>query len=111
MVAVPEDVLTSEGQEIALSRLVDSGFAELFPTKAPWFWDAKLFGRAQWQYAYVDGTDSTGADFHYDTTEVRRVYLGGQARFAKYFQVIGRTVLVRDRNPIDEPTDWGYQHI
>jgi len=110
-VAVGADALTSNGQEAVLPGLVGSGFAELFPSKEPWFWDAKLFGRVQWQYGYVDGTDSNGADFNYDTTEVRRVYLGGQARFAKYFQVIGRTVLVKDRNPIDGPTDWGYQHI
>lgn len=77
----------------------------------PWLWDLKMFGRLQYQYAYVDGKDAYGENFNYDTTEVRRFYLGGQARFLNYFQVVGRAVMEDDRRPVDGDLDWGYTEL
>ena len=77
----------------------------------PWLWDMKLFGRLQWQHAYVDGTDANGDDFNYDTDEWRRFYFGGQARFLKYFQVVGRALFERDLKPLGGETEWGYDRL
>jgi hypothetical protein len=77
----------------------------------PWLWDVKMFGRLQYQYEYVDGTDANGQHFDYDTTEVRRFYLGGQARFLEYFQVVGRAVMENDRTPLRGGHEWGYEAL
>jgi hypothetical protein len=79
--------------------------------KEPWLWDMKMFGRLQYQYAYVDGQDRSGRDFNYDTSEVRRFYLGGQARFLKSFQVVGRAVFENDCSPLGGEREWGYEEL
>jgi len=79
--------------------------------REPWLWDLKMFGRLQWQAARVDGVDSNHDDFNYGTTEVRRVYLGGQAKFLQYFGIKGRGVLARDRRPSGGDLDWQYTQL
>lgn len=79
--------------------------------KEPWLWDVKMFGRFQFQYAYVDGRDENGKDFNYDATEVRRFYLGGEARFLNYFKASGRTLMARDLSPAGGDLEWGYDSL
>jgi hypothetical protein len=79
--------------------------------REPWLWDLKVFGRLQYQYEVVEGRDMMGNDFDYNTTEVRRFYLGGQARFLRYFQVVGRAVMENDRRPLRQDTEWGYEEL
>lgn len=47
----------------------------------PWIQEVKLFGRGQFQYGYVDGSEGDSEGF----AEWRRVRLGAEVKFAKFF--------------------------
>lgn len=67
----------------------------------PWIQEVKIFGRAQFQYGYVDGTNGSEG-----FAEWRRLRVGGQVKFANYFDVLVRAN-VEDGGVNDHDIDFG----
>lgn len=68
-----------------------------------------VFGRVQWQYAYVDGDDVNGDDFDRTFTEWRRTRIGTKVKFLDYFTLKASINLIADFRPLGGSTDFGYQ--
>lgn len=77
----------------------------------PLFQSLKFSGRAQLQYAYVDGEDVNGDDFSEDFEEIRRLRLGGELKMLKYFKLKGEANLAADAKPSGGDRDLGYQSL
>lgn len=81
----------------------------------PFIQEFQVFGRFQWQAAYLMGEDTTGYDYSDDYTEVRRFRLGGQMKFLEYFTLKANVNLVNDarhgvtRWPGNDALGWGYE--
>ncbi len=81
----------------------------------PYIQEFGVFGRFQWQAAYLWGEDTNGYEFSDDYTEVRRFRLGAKAKFLQFFEVKANVNLVDDarhnltRWPGDDDLGWGYE--
>ena len=81
----------------------------------PFIQEFQIFGRFQWQAAYLWGEDTNGYEFSDDYTEVRRFRLGAKMKFLKYFEAKANVNLVDDaRNavapwPGNDKLGWGYE--
>ncbi|MCP5534675.1 MAG: hypothetical protein H7A51_00400 [Akkermansiaceae bacterium] len=70
-----------------------------------------IFGRVQYQQAWIDG-DSNGQDFWYDSEgQFRRVRLGAQIKFLNLFSLKGNADMMTDGRPSGGDLDWGYANI
>ena len=70
----------------------------------PYVQEFKVFGRAHYQWAYVDGeaarTGSPGQqDFNYNHDEIRRVYLGASGKFFQNLIISGQANIFEDNTP------------
>lgn len=76
-----------------------------------------VFGRFQWQAAYLWGEDTNGYEFSDDYTEVRRFRLGAKLKFLQFFEAKANANLVDDaRNqvapwPGNDNLGWGYEEF
>lgn len=77
----------------------------------PLFQYLKFSGRAQLQYAYVDGEGVDGEDFSEDFEEIRRLRIGGELRMLKYFKLKGGANIISDGKPSGGDRDFGYQSL
>ncbi len=81
----------------------------------PWIQEFGVFGRFQWQAAYLWGEDTTGYDFSDDYTEVRRFRLGAKMKFLQFFEAKANVNLVDDARhsvlpwPGNDSLGWGYE--
>lgn len=81
----------------------------------PWFQEFQVFGRFQWQAAYLSGEDVNGYDFSGTFTEVRRFRLGAKAKFLNYFEVKANVNMADDASnslapwPGGQTLGWGYE--
>ncbi|MGB0774328.1 MAG: porin [Akkermansiaceae bacterium] len=74
----------------------------------PYVQEFGVFGRFQFQYAYVDGEGARGTgtqDFNYDTEEIRRLRLGVRLKFLKYFDLKANANLEADLAPTGLESD------
>ena len=71
----------------------------------------KFSGRAQLQYAYVDGEGVDGEDFSEDFEEIRRLRIGGELRMLKYFKLKGEVNIEDDKSPSGGDRDITYDSI
>ncbi|MGJ8695410.1 MAG: porin [Verrucomicrobiaceae bacterium] len=60
--------------------------------KNPFIQEVKVFGRAQYQFGYTDGTYN-GRDFSGDGGEMRRLRIGSSVKFLDGFTLLGRANL------------------
>ncbi|MBB5349853.1 hypothetical protein HNR46_000074 [Haloferula luteola] len=87
----------------------------LYKGENPFIQEIGIFGRFQWQAAYVAGQDVNGYEFSDDYTELRRFRLGAQVKFLNYFAAKANVNLVDDarhatsRFPGDDQLGWGYE--
>lgn len=58
-----------------------------------------IFGRMHWQYGHLEGRDTFGRDFTYDTAEFRRFRLGAKAKAFNYFELKAQAELSSDDIP------------
>ncbi|NWK56415.1 hypothetical protein HW115_12395 [Verrucomicrobiaceae bacterium N1E253] len=80
----------------------------------PYVQELKIYGRFQWQYAYVDGEGSFEGgtrDFNYDTEEIRRFRVGAKMKFLDYFSVHARANFENDLSPIGGSRDIEYFNL
>ncbi|MGB1129052.1 MAG: porin, partial [Haloferula sp.] len=83
----------------------------------PWFQEFQVFGRFQWQAAYLSAEDVNGYNFSDTYTEVRRFRLGAKAKFLKYFTVKANVNMVDDASnnlapwPGGRKLGWGYEEF
>ncbi len=81
----------------------------------PWIQEFGIFGRFQWQAAYLWGEDTNGYEFSDDYTEVRRFRLGAKIKFLNFFEAKANANLVDDarnsvlRWPGGDRLGWGYE--
>lgn len=81
----------------------------------PWIQEFGVFGRFQWQAAYLWGEDTNGYEFSDDYTEVRRFRLGTKIKFLNFFEAKVNANLADDRRngvtrwPGDDRLGWGYE--
>ena len=78
-------------------------------SSSPYIQELKFFGRAQWQYAAIDGSDVNGDSFDSDFTEFRRVRVGAQIKFLNNFTLKGNINLVDDDATSGGSESFGYQ--
>ena len=78
-------------------------------SSSPYIQELKFFGRAQWQYAAIDGSDANGDSFDNDFTEFRRVRVGAQIKFLNNFTLKGNINLVDDDATSGGSESLGYQ--
>ncbi|NNC88247.1 MAG: hypothetical protein HKN82_07295 [Akkermansiaceae bacterium] len=71
----------------------------------------KFVGRAQLQYAYIDGEGTDGADFSADFEEIRRLRLGTEINLLKYFTVFANANLEEDNTPSGGDRDIRYASL
>ncbi|MEJ6568339.1 MAG: porin, partial [Akkermansiaceae bacterium] len=60
--------------------------------KSPYIQEIKVFGRAHYQFSYVDGENNT-QDFSEDGGELRRLRFGTSVKFLNGFKLVGRASL------------------
>ena len=60
--------------------------------KSPYIQEIKVFGRAHYQFSYVDGENNT-QDFSEDGGELRRLRFGTSVKFLNGFKLVGRANL------------------
>lgn len=81
----------------------------------PWVQEFGVFGRFQWQAAYLWGEDVNGYEFSDDYTELRRFRLGAKIKFLNFFELKANANLADDarhnvlRWPGDDRVGWGYE--
>lgn len=81
----------------------------------PYIQEFQVFGRLQWQAAYLWGEDTTGYNFSDDYTEVRRARLGVSMKFLQYFGIKANVNMADDRSnsvarwPGGQKLGWGYE--
>jgi hypothetical protein len=68
-----------------------------------------LFGRFQYQAAYLDGEDVNGLDYDDTYDEYRRVRIGAKAELFQHLTLKANINLVNDGRPSGSELDWGYQ--
>jgi len=77
----------------------------------PYIQEIGIFGRVQYQQAWIDG-DSGGQDFSYDSEgEFRRLRIGAQIKFLNYFLLKGDVDMEGDARPSGGDLDIGYSNI
>ncbi|GAA5483552.1 porin [Haloferula sargassicola] len=87
----------------------------LYKSDNPFIQEFGVFGRFQWQAAYMTGEDVNGYEFSDDYTEVRRFRLGAQLKFLNFFTAKANVNLADDarhsttRFPGDDQLGWGYE--
>ncbi len=69
----------------------------------------KIFGRAHFSYANVNGEDSSGDDFSSSYEEVRRARVGTKIKAFNGLELMVRANMVKDSKPKGGDRDWGYQ--
>lgn len=62
----------------------------------PYIQNIKFFGRAQFQYGYIDGSGADGRDFNEDFEEVRRLRFGGEVKFLNGFKLKANANFITD---------------
>lgn len=81
----------------------------------PFIQELVVFGRFQWQAAYLSGEDTNGYEFSDGYTEVRRFRLGASLKFLNYFSAKANVNLVDDASnlpvvwPGGQELGWGYE--
>ena len=84
-------------------------FGTLYKNKSnPYIQEVKVFGRAHFSYANVNGEDAAGNDFSSSYEEVRRARLGTNIKAFNGFEFMVRANMVNDRKPVGGDRDWGY---
>jgi hypothetical protein len=68
-----------------------------------------VFGRFQYQAAYLDGDDVNGLSYDDTYDEYRRVRIGAAAELFQYFTLKANINLVSDGRPSGGDLDWDYQ--
>lgn len=68
-----------------------------------------VFGRFQYQGAWISGNDNNGDDFDDSYDEFRRVRVGAKGKFLKYFDFKANVNIVSDGRPTSQDLDWEYQ--
>ena len=77
----------------------------------PYIQELGIFGRFQYQHAWIDGK-SDGQDFWYNNEgDFRRVRLGARVKFLNYFHLWANADLVRDFRPAGGSADWDYHNL
>lgn len=77
----------------------------------PFIQEAGIFGRLQYQQAWIDG-DAGGQDFWYDSEgQFRRLRLGAYVKFLNHFQVKANADLASDARPSGGDLDLDYSNI
>lgn len=71
----------------------------------------KLYGMAQYQAGYVDGTDSTGSAFSDSQGEFRRIWLGGDLRFLDAFLFKSAFSITQGKDAASGDQDIGFKHF
>ncbi|BDS06689.1 hypothetical protein NT6N_17290 [Oceaniferula spumae] len=70
-----------------------------------------IFGRMQYQQAWIDG-DAGGDDFWYDSEgEFRRLRVGARVKFLQYFELWGNVDMENDTRPSGGDLDIEYSNI
>lgn len=81
----------------------------------PWIQEFGVFGRFQWQAAYLDAEDADGNRFSDAYTEVRRFRLGAELKFLRVLGIKANVNLVDDASnevtqwPGEQRLGWGYE--
>ncbi|GHC64187.1 porin [Roseibacillus persicicus] len=75
----------------------------------PLIQELTVFGRFQYQGAWVDGSDVNGDDFEDSYDEFRRVRIGAKGKFLQYFDFKANINIVSDGRPSSGELDWDYQ--
>jgi len=77
----------------------------------PYIQEIGIFGRLQYQQAWIDG-DSGGQDFSYNSEgEFRRLRIGAQIKFFNYFLLKANADMERDARPSGGDLDIDYSGI
>jgi hypothetical protein len=71
----------------------------------------KLYGMAQFQVGYIDGTDSAGNSFNDSQSEFRRIWLGGDVRFLDGFLFKNVFSITQGKNAATGKQDIGFKHF
>ena len=75
----------------------------------PFLQELTVFGRFQYQRAWVNANDVNGNDFDETHDEFRRARIGVKGKFLDYFDFKANINLVSDDRPTGGDLDWGYQ--
>lgn len=70
-----------------------------------------FFGRAQFQFAAIDGEDVNGDDFSDTFEEIRRLRFGVDARVLKYLKIHANANFENDQTPTGGDRDIGYNSL
>lgn len=85
-------------------------FGKLYKDKNnPYIQEVKIFGRAHFSYANVNGEDSSGTNFGESYEEVRRARVGAKIKAFNGLELMVRANMVDDRKPRGGDRNWGYQ--
>lgn len=76
-----------------------------------WLQEFKVFGRLQYQLAYVDGEVNGNRDFNYKTDEFRRVYLGASAKVFNHLKLSGQANVFDDQGPVGGQEGFEFRHM
>lgn len=68
-----------------------------------------VFGRFQYQGAYIDGEDVNGDNFNESVDEIRRARIGAKAKFLNYFDIAANINLFSDSRRSGGDLDFGFQ--
>lgn len=71
----------------------------------------RFFGRAQVQFAAIDGEDINGNEFSDSFEEIRRLRLGAEVKALKYFKIKANANLENDLTPSGGDRDIGYHSL
>ena len=71
----------------------------------------RLFGRAQFQFAVIDGEDVNGDEFSNTFEEIRRLRLGVDLQALKYFKLHANANFAHDLTPAGGDRDMGYHSL
>lgn len=71
----------------------------------------RFFGRAQLQFAAIDGDDVNGNDFSDTFDEVRRLRFGAEVKALKYFTLRANANFEDDQTPSGGDRDIGYDSL
>lgn len=71
----------------------------------------KFFGRAQLQFAAIDGEDVNGNDFSDTFDEIRRLRFGTEVKALKYFTLKANANFENDQTPSGGDRDIGYDSL
>lgn len=71
----------------------------------------RFFGRAQVQFAAIDGEDVNGNEFSDTFEEIRRLRLGAEVKALKYFKIKANANFENDLTPSGGDRDIGYHSL